>query len=95
MVYITSEAIDHGEEEGGSLTIKPPQLQAQKHRDKSHKHKRDKHRVHENSSSKDRARLDSKSSLYLVTEQLMVLILLAIFKIYLYTDNTSCYNFSK
>ncbi|XP_059172768.1 cyclin-dependent kinase 11B-like isoform X2 [Physella acuta] len=55
---VVSEAIDHGEEEGGSLTIKPPQLQAQKHRDKSHKHKRDKHRVHENSSSKDRSRLD-------------------------------------
>ena len=41
-----SEAADHGEEEGGSLTIKPPPLMALKpHKDRSsHKHKRDKHR---------------------------------------------------
>ncbi|XP_055864188.1 cyclin-dependent kinase 11B-like isoform X1 [Biomphalaria glabrata] len=56
-VQLISEAVDHGEEEGGSLTIKPPQLQAMKHKDKGHKHKRDK-RGHENSSSKERARLD-------------------------------------
>ncbi|CAL1532606.1 unnamed protein product [Lymnaea stagnalis] len=54
------EAVDHGEEESGSLTIKPPQLQALKHRDKSHKHKRDKHRPHENSASRDRARADKQ-----------------------------------
>uniref|UniRef100_A0A0B7B2D9 cyclin-dependent kinase n=1 Tax=Arion vulgaris TaxID=1028688 RepID=A0A0B7B2D9_9EUPU len=48
------EAGDHGEEEGGSLTIKPPQMQALKHKDRSHKHKKDKHRSHEHSSSRGR-----------------------------------------
>ncbi|CAG5126539.1 unnamed protein product, partial [Candidula unifasciata] len=51
------EAVDHGEEEGGSLTIKPPQMQALKHKDK-HKHKKDKHRSHEHSASRERVQVD-------------------------------------
>lgn len=50
------EAVDHGEEEGGSLTIKPPQAQMTRGKEKSHKHKKEKHRSRDHNLPKDRSR---------------------------------------
>ena len=61
---ILSEADHHGEEEGGSLTIKPPQAQMSRNKEKSHKHKKEKHSRRDHSLPKDRSRAESKNSYF-------------------------------
>merc|ERR1712150_37694 len=57
------EAGDHGEEEGGSLTIKPPQAQLPRGhgKERSHKHKKDKHKTRDHSVAGDRSHRQEKS----------------------------------
>jgi len=56
------EAGDHGEEEGGSLTIKPPQALPGRTKERSsHKHKKEKHRSRDQSSDHSKERPKSGS----------------------------------
>ncbi|XP_035825776.1 cyclin-dependent kinase 11B [Aplysia californica] len=56
------EAGDHGEEEGGSLTIKPPQAHPMRQKERSHKHKKEKHRSRDHSIPKERVRQEKAAA---------------------------------